>query len=118
MSFLAMAGWFLLGAVVTGILVSFWDDIKSWLNNTAADAVERALGYSAREKMHRAIVKIDRVVDKIRNKTVIYTKRHELDTFYDKTTLTSYANQHEFSDDVLSELSKEKEKIKEFQYRN
>ncbi|MDD2495243.1 MAG: hypothetical protein PHE29_08625 [Tissierellia bacterium] len=48
MSLFAIIGWIMLGAAVTACLVTFWDEIRIWLNNTAADAVEKVLGYGAR----------------------------------------------------------------------
>ena len=69
-------GWVVATAVIGGaLLITFWNNIKNWLNNTAANAVERVLGYGARERMHRAVATIDKAMNKIRNRTVIYTKK-------------------------------------------
>lgn len=51
MSILAAAGWFILGALAMGAITYFWDDIKNWLNNTAADVVQKYIGYDARRAM-------------------------------------------------------------------
>ena len=118
MSLLYLIGWAILGAVVATCLVAFWDEIRMWLNNTAANAVERVLGYGARERMHRATARIDRVMDKIRNRTVVYTKRSELDSFYDKTTLVSEESIYEISDDIINEINYRGVLIQEFEYRN
>lgn len=113
-----LMGWVLLGIVVTACLITFWDEIRVWLNNVAADAVEKVLGYAARERMHRSIVKIDRVMNKIRNRSVVYTKKTKLDSLYDKTTLLSEVSIHEISDEIINEISKSDELIEEFEYRN
>lgn len=118
MSLIAMAAWFLLGAVAVSCLVTFWDDIKNWLNVTAANAVERALGYSAREKMHKAVARIDRVMDKVRNRSVVYTKRNDFDTYYDKTSIVAEINYYEINDDVLNEVKKQGELVQEFGYKS
>lgn len=117
MSLLGIIGWVLLGTVAVSCLVTFWDEIRVWLNNTAANAVERVLGYGARQRMHRAVARIDRVVNVIRNQTVVYTKRNSLDTYYDKTTLLAEAQPYEISEDVLKELSKKGQLVETFEYR-
>ncbi|MFW6030425.1 MAG: hypothetical protein ACOCRO_09260 [Halanaerobiales bacterium] len=114
---LGIIGWVIVGALLAGAIAMFWDDIKNWLNNTAADAVERVLGYDARRNMHRAVARIDRVVDTIRNRTVVYTKRNHLDTYYDKVTLSAEAAPYEIDNDVLKKLRQEGELIQKFEYR-
>ncbi|AKL95682.1 hypothetical protein CACET_c22360 [Clostridium aceticum] len=110
-------GWVIAGAIAAFVLTSFWDDIKNWLNNVAADAVEKRLGYNARNRMHRAVSKIDRVMDRVRNRTVIMSKRNELDNMYDKVTLSAEASVHEIDPKVLDKINAERELIQEFQYR-
>lgn len=114
---LEILGWILLGAAIAGSIGFFWDNIRVWLNNTAANAVERVLGYSARQKMHRAIAKIDRVMGKVRNRSVVFTKKNQLDTMYDKVTLYSEASYYEISEDVLKEISQKGELVQEFGYK-
>jgi|LSQX01.1.fsa_nt_gb hypothetical protein len=117
MSLFAIIGWIMLGAAVTACLVTFWDEIRIWLNNTAADAVEKVLGYGARERMHRAIAKIDKVINKLKNKTVIYTKKTELEAYYDKTTIVSEAPLYEINSEVIEEINKQGTLVQEFEYR-
>lgn len=117
MSILAFIGWVLVGIIATAVLVTFWDEIRSWLNNVATDAVERTLGYGARERMHRAVCKIDRIVNKIKNSTVIYTKKSELDSIYDKTTLVSEASLYEIDDNVINEIKNKGMLVQEFEYK-
>lgn len=115
-----MIGWIALGVaastVVAIALTKFWDQIRMWLNNTAANAVERVLGYGARTRMHRAIATIDRVMDKIKNTTVVYTKRNELDTHYHKTTLESKASVYSIDEGVLKAIEDQGRVIQEFSY--
>ncbi len=114
---LGVIGWIIVGALAAGAITMFWNDIKNWLNNTAADAVERVLGYDSRRLMHRAVARIDRVVNKIKNKTIVYTKKNELDTHYDKVTLSAEAPSYEIDDKVLEKLNNEGNLVQEFKYK-
>lgn len=118
MSLLAIIGWILIGTVAATCLITFWDDIKVWLNNTAANAVEKVLGYGARERMHKATAKIDKIVNKIRNNTVVFTKKSNLETYYDKTTIVAESPIYEIPDDVISEINKNGSIVQVFEYRN
>lgn len=109
-------GWALVGAVATGLLVTFWDSIRSWLNNVAANAIERAFGYSARNKMQRAVVKIDRFMDKVRNRSTIYAKENRLDTHYIKTDIVAEADPYSVDNKVLEEIRNKKELVEEYKY--
>lgn len=71
---LTTIGFFIAGAVIVGALARFWDDIKNWLNTVAADAVEAHLGYSARNNMQKAVAIVDRILNVVKNKSIIYTK--------------------------------------------
>ena len=46
-----------LGALAMSLVTRFWNDIKDWLNNTAADVVQRYIGYDARRAMQKAVNK-------------------------------------------------------------
>ncbi|MFJ8258559.1 hypothetical protein ACIQ4Z_15030 [Peribacillus asahii] len=113
----AAIGWFILGGLAAGVLVTFWDEIKQWLNQVAADAVEKVFGYKARQTMHRAIAKIDRVMDKVRNTSTIYTKKNPLDTHFVKTDIIAEAPVHEIDQQVLNEIQKKKTLVQEFEYK-
>lgn len=117
MSIIAILGWFILGAVVVGAITIFWDEIKNWLNNTAADAVEKVLGYTARQRMYRAVARIDKYMNVIRNRTIVYTKKHELDNIFDKVTLSADASPYEIDSEVLNEIRNKGELVQEFGYR-
>lgn len=114
---LGLIGWFIVGALVAGCLVAFWDDIRDWLNNTAADVVERVLGYNARKFMQRTVVAVDRVMNSIRNKSMIFTKKQMLSEYYDKVTITSEAPVREISNDILEEIEKKGKLVQEYNYR-
>lgn len=96
-----------LGALVLGgALFHFWEDIRDWLNNVAADAVERNFGYSARQNMHKAVAVVDLLVSKIKNKSVIYSKKSPTETYFDKTTITAETGIENVDEDVRRELQK------------
>lgn len=117
---LGMLGWIavglLAGAAVSTVLISFWDEIRQWLNNVAADVVERAFGYNARNKMHRAIAKIDRIANKIRNRSTVYTKSNQLDTHFVKVTTESHIPSYEINDEIVTKIRNEGELVQEFKY--
>ena len=49
----AIIGWIVVGVISATFFITFWDDIKRWLNNSAADVVEKYLGYDARQFMFK-----------------------------------------------------------------
>lgn len=117
MSFLLALGWVLLGGVAAGFLVTFWDEIRQWLNQVAADAVEKVFGYKARQAMYRAVSKIDRVMDKVRNTATIYTKKTPLDTHYVKTDIVAEEHVYEIDQSVLKEIQSKGSIVQEFEYK-
>ena len=117
MSFLMAAGFILVGALLTGALLAFWDDIRAWLNNVAANTVQKYIGYDARKAMHRAVCVADRLVNKIRTRSTVYYKKNRLDTFYDKVTLEATAPVYEFEDEVIEEIRQKGSIAQEMQYR-
>lgn len=106
-----------IGALLTGCLIAFWDSIKEWLNTVAADAVERVLGYGARYRMQKAVAFVDRVVQRIRNRAVIYTKKYNNSLYFDKTTVIAECSVKDIEQDVLDEINKNGQLIQEFDYR-
>ncbi len=109
---------FVLAGLIIGGLVSFWDDIKDWLNRVAADAIERAFGFEARNQMQKAVAVIDRLVGKIRNTSTIYTKKTATATYFDKTTIVSEAREQNVDKEVLEKLEENHNRlIQEFQYQ-
>lgn len=117
MSIIGALGWVLLGGLASGILVTFWDEIRQWLNQVAADAVEKVFGYKARQTMHRAVVKIDRVMNSVRNTSTIYTKKNPLDSYIVKTDVIAEAAVHEIDQKILNEIERKKTLVQEFEYQ-
>lgn len=117
-----MIGWIIAGAIVGALLLTaidrFWDDIANWLNNTAANAVERVFGYNARKTMQRAVAAVSKLRDTLHNNTVVYTKKDELDTHIQKITIESNAPVYEQEQEVQELFERESEQIKEFEYKN
>ncbi len=106
------------GVALAVVLDRFWDSIVSWLNNTAADAVGRILGYEAKKRMQKAVVTIDRFRDKVRNKGVIYTKKNAMDGYFTKVTYETEAMAYLIEDDVLKEIDEKGQLINQFEYHN
>lgn len=117
-----MIGWIIAGAVFGAVIATaidrFWNDIAGWLNNTAANAVEKVLGYDARKFMQRAVANVTKIHDKLHNSTVIYTRQSALDTHIHKVTLKSTAPVYEQENDVKELFERESTQIKEFEYKN
>lgn len=114
-----MIGWVVVGLAVglaAAAVVAFWNRIAFWLNNTAADAVERVLGYDAKKFMHRAVATVTKVRDKLMNQTVIYTRQSALDTHIQKVTLSSSAPFYEQEKEVQDSFEKENTQTYEFKY--
>ena len=114
---LTTCAWILLGIVVGAALVAFWDDIKHWLDTVAADWVEQQFGYNARYRMHKAVAMVDRVMQEVRNRAVIYTKRYASDLYFDKTTITCETGIENIEEDVRKEIAKQGMLVQEFEYR-
>ena len=114
---LLIGAWILGGIIAAGALVTFWDNIANWLNQVAADVVEEKFGYSAREKMQKAITKIDRFMDKVRNRSTIFLKEDPLDTYYLRTEIEAEADVYEIDHKVIEEIKKKKELVQEFEYK-
>lgn len=96
----------------------FWNELRNWLNNTAANVVEKVLGYSARQRMHRAVAQVDRVINKIRNRTTVFTKKNDFSNSYDKVTLESEVSVYEVNQQVLDDIKNKGILTQEFGYRS
>ena len=114
---LTTLGWILVGIVVGAALVAFWDDIRHWLDTVAADWVERQFGYEARNHMHKAVAMVDRVMQTVRNRAVIYTKRYASDLYFDKTTITCETGIENIEEDVRKEIAKQGMLVQQFEYK-
>ena len=115
---LGTLGWIALGVAALVVLNRFWDDIAAWLNNTAADAVGRVLGYNARNHMQKAVAIISKLRDNLHNRTIIYTKRKPTDLYFEKVTCEANAPIYQIETDVLKEINKNGgQLVKEFEYR-
>ncbi|WP_415336070.1 hypothetical protein [Clostridium perfringens] len=114
---LLIGAWVIGSVIAAGALITFWDKIASWLKNVAADVVEEAFGYSARNKMQRAVAKIDRVMDKIRNRSTIFVKENRLDTHYLKTEIEAEADVYDIDSKIIDEIRSKKELVQEFEYK-
>ncbi len=102
---------------MTGALLRFWEGIRDWLTNTAANAVQKALGYSARRAMLKAICGVDRVVNKLRTLATIYCKKNPLDTHIDRVKVGCTAPTYEAEKEVLQRIEKEKQWVQELQFK-
>lgn len=117
-----MIGWFLLGAAVGAVAITvidrFWEDIAHWLNNTAANAVERVLGYNAKKNMHRAVTTISRVRDYLHNTTVVYTKENPADLYFQKVTYDTDAPVYQIDSKIIKEVNNYGKLENTFEYKS
>lgn len=105
-----------LGAAAMALVTAFWEDIKDWLNNTAADVVQKYIGYDARKAMQKAINKADRVMNKIRNVSQVYYRSDPLATHYDKVTMEVNAPTYEFDDEFVKTMDEQGSLVQEMKY--
>lgn len=103
--------------LLTTAVIAFWNDIKDWLNNTAANVVQKYIGYDARQAMQKAVCKADRVMNKVRNVSEVYYKKNRLDTYYDKVTMETEAPAYEINQEVLDEIAKSGSIIQTMEYK-
>lgn len=85
MSFL---GWLIFSLLVGGVLVTFWESIRNWLTTTVFDWVERHFGYTARQNLTKAFVKVDRAMTGVRRRAQLFTKKRSF-VFEDHVALDS-----------------------------
>lgn len=107
----------LLGLFLTA-MDRFWNEIAGWLNNTAANAVEKALGYNAKKFMQRAVATVTKIHDKLHNKTTVYTRQSALDTHIHKVMLSCTAPVYEQEEDVRKTFERENTQVNEFVYKS
>lgn len=122
-----MLGWVIagliglaVGATVVAVTASdrLWDKVSHWLNNTAANVVEKVLGYKAKQNMHRAITAIGNIRDHlVHRNAVVYTKVNKMDSFFKKVTYEASASENQFDDEILDRIHAEGELTQEFEYR-
>ncbi len=105
-----------IGVIAMGLVTKFWNDIKDWLNNTAADVVQKYIGYDARKAMQKAVNRADRVMNKIRNVSDIYYRSDPLATHYQKVTVEITAPTSEFDDRFIRTIEKERVLTQEMDY--
>ncbi len=103
--------------LVMGLVTKFWNDIKDWLNNTAADVVQKLIGYSVRKALQKAINKADRVMDKIRNVSQVFYRSEPLATHYDKVTMEITAPTYEFDDEFIKTIDEKRVLTQEMVYK-
>lgn len=115
-----MVGWIIAGGVAlfagVAAITLFWEKVQNWLNKYAAAIVEKAFGYKARDKMQRAIVKVGRVVDKIRQSSTIFIKENPWDDYFIKTEVEAEAPMTSVDEDVIKKINQRGELTQEFKY--
>ena len=89
------------------LLTTFWDEIRDWLNNTAADVVQERIGYDARKALQKAVNHVDRIMNVVRNTSQVYYRQTPLSSYYDKVVLETSAPEYEFDEELLKTLENE-----------
>lgn len=113
---LGVIGWVIVGAALAGALLYFWNDVKEWLNNTAANVIERVLGYNARKAMQKAVCTVDRAMNNLRTRAVVYSKKHPLSMHYDKVSIEAKEPVYEVDEEVLQKVKDAGQLVQEFTY--
>lgn len=105
-------------AVVLTVIDRFWTSIAQWLNNTAANVVDKMFGYNARKNMHRAITCIGNIKNNlVHQKATIFTKKNVNDSFYQKITYGAEASTEHFESEIIDMIQKEGELMQTFEYK-
>ncbi len=104
------------GPVIESLFNKFWTSIRDWLNNTAADIVQKRLGYNARKAMQKAVNKADRILDKVRNISEVYYRSDPTSVYYDKVTIEATAPTYEYDDEFLKTLEEQGNTRSEMKY--
>ena len=116
---------FVLGAIALGLGLSvaavalvtkFWNEVRDWLNHTAADVVQRYIGYDARKAMQKAVCKADRIINKIRNIAQVYYRSTPLATYYDKVTMEVTDSTANFDKEFLNTIDQQGSIVQEMNY--
>ena len=94
----------------------FWEDIANWLNNVAADAVERKFGVNARRTMQRAVCKVTRIMNRIDNVARVFLKT-ERAGYLRQVDLHATAPVYEVDEEVLQEINRKKELVNSFTFK-
>ncbi len=104
--------------VLQELLKGFWTQIRDWLNGTAADVVQKYIGYDARKALHKAVNKVDHVVNMIRNTTWAYYRSTPDARYYDKVKMTTEAPDYEFNSDLVNNLEVDEFSMNTMDYVN
>lgn len=112
-----ISGWVIAAGIVFTVvaLKYFWEDIAMWLNNVAADAVERKFGMNARCLMQNAVCKVTRVMDKINNVARVFLKA-DRKGYLRQIDIKATAPVYEVDEDVRRELESKKELVNNFTF--
>ena len=101
-------------------ITKFWNDIKDWLNNTAADVVQPYVGYDARKALRRAVITAERCDEDICVIAHVYYQSDPLATHYDKVTMKVTmkvtAPTYEFDDEFIKTINEQQILTQEIQY--
>ena len=118
-----MLEFIILAAALIGlgaVLRVYWDRIRNWLNNSAADVVEKALGLKARKAMFKAVSVADRVFRVFNNRPVatnistVFSKMSN-DT-YEKVQMINNIPAEELGNEYMEEM-RTADNVMEMDYR-
>lgn len=112
-----ISGWVIAAGIVIASLVvrHFWEDIAAWLNNVAANAVERKFGINAKKLMQKAVCRVTRVMDKINNVARVFLKADKTG-YLRQIDIKATAPIYELDEDVRQELDNKKELVNNFTF--
>jgi len=110
-----MLGWVLLGVAAAAIAVTYWDQIKQWLNTIVADKIEKVFGYGARKRVHHAVTIVDRVAAGIRERVFVFVRRTK-GMGYDKYEEKQTKIITDVDEEVVREVEEKQAVIQEFTY--
>ena len=85
----------------------FWNDIREWLDNVAADVVQQYVGYDARDTMRKAVITAERLNDDICVIAQVYYCKDFSSDHYDKVTMEMKAPTDGFDDEFIKIITEQ-----------
>lgn len=99
-------------------VTEFWEDIRDWLNNTAADVVQKYIGYDARKAMQKAVIRAEIIENRVHVVSQVYYRRDSKTDYYDKVTVEVAAPTNEFDKEIIRLIEERGSLIQEMEYAN
>lgn len=103
--------------ILKRLLDSFWTAVKDWLNNTAANIVEKHLGYNARRQFVKSLCTAERQIDKIIGKDILYIRESPSAQKYKKLTVNHSSKSINYDQQLINYIDEERSIVNTMDYK-